>query len=171
MKVIDDIVKELQLKYKFDNDVAKNIRTIISSKLTEYEITRKTNKKIVPDGIYKRIIDYLNSKADTKYKHTSKSTQSLIKARLNEGFTEEDFKRVIDKKLLHWSNTEFSIYIRPTTLFSTKFESYLNQKEGGSQNRKRSYKQSCTTSEEFKIPTTTMPELTDEERRRAEDLF
>ena len=42
-------------------------------------------------------------------------------------FTVEDFKTVIDKKSLEWMGTEREKYLRPQTLFGTKFESYLNQ--------------------------------------------
>lgn len=76
----------------------------------------------------KDIIDYLNAKLDTKYKTDNKKTLELIKARLKEGFTVEDFKTVIDKKSFEWGNdSNMCQYLRPVTLFSTKFESYLNQ--------------------------------------------
>ena len=87
----------------------------------------KTNSN--NSSLYKEIIDYLNSKADTNYKHTTKKTQSLINARVKEGFTLEDFKAVIDIKTSTWKNTEMEKYLRPETLFGTKFESYLNEKE------------------------------------------
>lgn len=74
------------------------------------------------------IVDYLNSKIGTHYHSTSRKTQSLIKARMNEGFTLDDFKKVIDNKVDEWSKDErMSKYLRPETLFGTKFESYLNQ--------------------------------------------
>ncbi len=75
---------------------------------------------------YKTIISYLNEKAGTSYKASSKKTQSCINARIEEGFTIEDFKTVIDKKCADWLTTEFEQYLRPSTLFGTKFESYLN---------------------------------------------
>ena len=77
----------------------------------------------------KEIIDYLNLKANTNYKYTTSKTQTLIKARYNEGFIIDDFKRVIDNKVSEWKNTDMEKYLRPETLFGTKFESYLNQKE------------------------------------------
>lgn len=78
---------------------------------------------------YHEIIDYLNLKAGTSYKSTSKKTQALIKARFKEKFLLDDFKTVIDKKVLEWKGTEWEKYIRPETLFGTKFENYLNQPE------------------------------------------
>lgn len=79
------------------------------------------------DIIYKNIIDYLNLRLDTHYRYTSNKTRTLINARLNEGFTEEDFKVVIDKKYLEWHDSDMQQYLRPETLFGNKFESYLNQ--------------------------------------------
>lgn len=78
--------------------------------------------------IYKNIIDYLNLRLGTNYKSTSIKTRALIDARLNDGFTEEDFKIVIDKKYYKWHDTDMEQYLRPETLFSNKFESYLNQR-------------------------------------------
>ena len=73
------------------------------------------------------IIQHLNMRAGTKYKSNTAKTKQLIKARLNEGFTLDDFKTVIDKKCVEWCGTEFEKFLRPNTLFGTKFESYLNQ--------------------------------------------
>ncbi len=81
------------------------------------------------DGVHKKIIDYLNSKAGVHYKHNANATKRVIDARLKEGYTPADFKAVIDKKVTEWiNNPEMSKYLRPTTLFGPKFESYLNQK-------------------------------------------
>lgn len=72
------------------------------------------------------VVDYLNAKAGTHYRAGVAKTHSLIKARANEGFTEADFRTVIDKKCTDWIGTEYEQYLRPQTLFGTKFESYLN---------------------------------------------
>ena len=42
--------------------------------------------------------------------------------------TVDDFKTVIDKKCDEWIGTEWEKYLRPETLFGTKFEGYLNAK-------------------------------------------
>lgn len=77
---------------------------------------------------YKEIVDYLNSKTGSSYKSSTQKTQSLIKARFNEGFTLDDFKRVIDIKMSQWINdSKMKSYLRPETLFGTKFEGYLNE--------------------------------------------
>lgn len=72
------------------------------------------------------VVEYLNQKAGKKYKSTTKATQSHINARLSEGFTVDDFKTVIDKKVKEWKGTKMDAYLRPETLFGTKFEGYLN---------------------------------------------
>ena len=79
--------------------------------------------------IYKYIVEYLNEKADKNFRATTKKTQSLINARIREGFSLDDFKKVIDIKCKQWLGTEMEKYLRPETLFGTKFESYLNEKE------------------------------------------
>ncbi|QTL99879.1 hypothetical protein GM661_00395 [Iocasia frigidifontis] len=76
---------------------------------------------------YAEIVDYLNQKCGTQYRNSTKKTQELIRARWNEGFKLEAFKTVIDKKSTEWLNDENAKYLRPVTLFGTKFESYLNQ--------------------------------------------
>lgn len=90
----------------------------------------KRNKDILSSNLntVKSVVDYLNEKCGTKYKHSSTETQRLIVARLNQGFSLEDFKQVIDNKVADWGNdSQMSKFLRPQTLFSNKFESYLNQ--------------------------------------------
>ena len=87
-------------------------------------VTKPTDNK----PAIKDIIEYLNAKAETNYKPTTAKTVECINARLKEGFTFEDFKTVIDKKTAEWKGGEFEQYLRPTTLFGTKFEGYLNAK-------------------------------------------
>ncbi len=73
------------------------------------------------------IVDYLNQAAGTSYKPNTPKTVRSIKARMKEGFTVDDFKTVIDKKVSEWAKTDMQKYLRPETLFGTKFEGYLNQ--------------------------------------------
>jgi len=81
------------------------------------------------------IISYLNERAGTSYRASSKKTQSCIHARIKEGFTINDFKIVIDKKTTEWIGTEYEKYLRPETLFGTKFEGYLNARINPKQSR------------------------------------
>lgn len=87
-----------------------------------------------PDHVpYKEIVDYLNEKTGSKYRSSGSKTKSLIKARTNEGFSLDDFKTVIEKKAKEWSGTTMEKYLRPETLFGTKFEGYLNEKQSANQ--------------------------------------
>jgi uncharacterized phage protein (TIGR02220 family) len=100
-------------------------------------------------NIYTVVVDYLNEKAGTSYRATTKKTKEVIHARLAEGFTVEDFKTVIDKKCSEWIGTEFEQYLRPATLFGTKFESYLNAKVVTKKQNKPDIDESKTDLDEF----------------------
>lgn len=128
-------------------------------------------------NIYSSIINYLNKKANTRYRVNNKKTKTLIKARLNEGFTEDDFIKVIDNKVKEWINTDMEKYLRPETLFGTKFEGYLNQKEvktnGQHSNGKCGNRWSTGKDKKsFNVNTESQyGELSDEDRARAEELI
>lgn len=118
--------------------IQENLNTPIQEKLKDNNTSFNTtsnntsNKDNVgqPDLVpVVEIIDYLNQKTGKEYKDTTKKTISLIKARWNEGFTLEDFKRVIDNKVADWKDDQkWSAYLRPATLFNgDKFEGYLNE--------------------------------------------
>ena len=93
------------------------------------------------DYEYEAVIDYLNAKAGTAFRDKSRDTRSHIKARFDDGFTLEDFKTVIDKKVAEWGGTDMAKYLRPATLFGTKFEAYLNQTSGRPQNSFNNFSQ------------------------------
>lgn len=76
---------------------------------------------------YKEIIGYLNEKAGKQFKHNTGKSKRCIEARWNEDFRLDDFKKVIDIKTSEWLGTSQEKYLRPETLFGTKFEGYLNQ--------------------------------------------
>ena len=46
---------------------------------------------------------------------------------IKKGYSFNDFKKVIDKKWSQWKGSKFEQYVRPSTLFSKKFETYLNE--------------------------------------------
>jgi uncharacterized phage protein (TIGR02220 family) len=84
--------------------------------------------KVVWTEETKHIIDYLNKRTGKKYSVKTKKTAQLIHKLLDNGFTVEDFERVIDIKCKQWLNNEkMNQYLRPRTLFSEKFEDYLNE--------------------------------------------
>ena len=74
------------------------------------------------------IVDYLNKKTGKNFKAKTTNTRKHIIARLNDGFTVDEFKKVIDTKYTKWINdSKMRDFLRPDTLFGTKFESYLNE--------------------------------------------
>lgn len=105
----------------------------------ELEEELDKEKEVIP---YVEIINYLNDVASKSYRSSTQKTKTLIKARWNEGFRLDDFKKVIDTKNAEWkSDQKMSKFIRPETLFSPKFEGYLNQKEGEHEVNQSSYRQ------------------------------
>lgn len=119
-QVFDLPITEIPLA---DNPLTVEPTQVITNKsITNKSITKELNNK----EIYNIIISYLNEKTGLRYRTASKETQKHIHARIAEGYTVEDFKTVIDKKCAEWKGTEFEQYLRPSTLFGTKFESYLN---------------------------------------------
>lgn len=98
------------------------IKTKINNK--DKEINKESS---VESDFTDEVISYLNDKAGTSYRPSSKQTQTLIRARIKEGFTLNDFKAVIDGRVSAWGKDPKMVdYLRPQTLFGTKFESYLN---------------------------------------------
>lgn len=116
--------------------IVKNDQSKTVNKTFIYTVNNKRNIKESSDDTdlsaseaipYVEIIDYLNSKCSKHYKHCNRIAREKIRARWNEGFRLEDFKLVIDVKAYDWLNdTKMNKYLRPDTLFGSKFEIYLN---------------------------------------------
>ena len=73
----------------------------------------------------KAIIAYMNGRCSTHYRYNTPNTVKHIRARLHEGYTYNDFVKVIDSKYEEWNSNQFSRYLKPDTLFGSKFEGYL----------------------------------------------
>jgi|TARA_R100000482_G_scaffold124513_2_gene77568 uncharacterized phage protein (TIGR02220 family) len=149
------------------SDVRKNILSLLtlkegySKKQTPSPLVKKPIKKAfkretnsdAKGGISKRektlilaeeILNYLNQKTGKKFRINAVSNSKHILARISEGYTLEEFKLVIDKKTLQWSDLIFSNgqpasnYLRPATLFNSKnFENYLNENNLSKPNNKK----------------------------------
>lgn len=128
---------------KMSSPLDKNVHHINKT------INKTNNKNIMsgkPDqvdsklGQIKEIIDYLNTVTGSSYKYKTKKTKDLITTRLNEGFSVDDFKKAIDNKNRDWGNDDrMSEFLRPETLFSNKFEGYLNRKQVKRNGEQRNY--------------------------------
>jgi len=82
-------------------------------------------------SLSKQVIGYLNAKLNTKFNPANKANMACINARVKEGHSHDDFITVIDKKVQEWANDPKMMgYLRPQTLFGSKFEAYLNQPWG-----------------------------------------
>lgn len=126
--------------YQMDDEISDNkSNNKPDNKSTTNQQQINTNKNDKNDNnIYKYIVEYLNEKANKNFKPSTKKTQSLINARIREGFSLDDFKKVIDIKCSQWLGTEMEKYLRPETLFGTKFEGYLNEKVDSNKTIKQS---------------------------------
>lgn len=139
MKEISQVKDKSLLSYVYSNikecetlnDTVKKVIDTINEKENDNDNDNDNENEVSYhdsyNDTYKTIIEYLNERTGFNYKHSSQATQRHIKARINEGYTIDDFKVVIDKKCVDWMNTDMQKYLRPETLFGTKFESYLNQ--------------------------------------------
>ena len=90
---------------------------------TENTKTENNNNKLL---ICKEVISYLNLKAKKNFKFDTASHHKFIKARLKEGYTLEDFKKMVDIMSTKWIGTEYEQYLQPQTLFGNKMDNYLN---------------------------------------------
>ena len=70
-------------------------------------------------------IDILNEAAGTGFKYT-KTNIGHVTARLAEGFTLDDIRAVVASKVSSWGgDPNMREYLRPQTVFGTKFDAYL----------------------------------------------
>lgn len=113
-----------------ENQQVENRRQINTKESSKEELSKDSFnivEKPEEADLYKLIIEDLNKMAGTSYRPTTKDTRKHIHARLQEGYSLDDFKQVIRNKTSEWKGTNMSVYLRPSTLFGSKFESYLNQ--------------------------------------------
>lgn len=123
-----DKQKALKLEQKEDRNVTNNVTNNVNCSLSISPSLSNLSFSKDIDTI-KDIIDYLNTKANKSFNYKTKKSQEHISARLKEGYTIEDFKKVIDNKVAVWlNNPEMNEYLRPSTLFAPgHFDEYLNQ--------------------------------------------
>lgn len=116
------------IESKLPNRMGKDYPTnTIDYTETTTETNYSTSISDKPEIDYVGIVSYLNESTGKNYRATTPKTRTLIRARFKEGFKSEDFKKVVDNKVAEWQgDRKMSKFLRPETLFGTKFESYLN---------------------------------------------
>ena len=153
--------KEIEKRILRLSSVSKNVKTPHSKNVkTSISKNAKENNTSINNNILSsnlddtkgkavEIIDYLNEKAGKRFSHKTKETAKHINARLKDGYTVEDFKRVIDNRVMKWSrDKKMKEYIRPDTLFTpTNFEKYLNDALDSLPDRPPVYKPSISEEE------------------------
>lgn len=123
-----DTWKPLPKKVTLPNTVKivteKGNKSLPNTVHTKDNIT-KDNKDI---GSISLIIQNMNAILGTVYKTGTPKTRTLITTRMKEGFTVEDFGAVVKWKNSQWKDEpKMEAFLRPETLFGTKFEGYLNE--------------------------------------------
>jgi uncharacterized phage protein (TIGR02220 family) len=119
---------EIEKRTKFIESRTNNGKLGGRPKETKKPLGLASANLIENENIIENIIEYLNNKTGKNFKTNSKTTLKHINARLSEKYTFEDFKKVIENKTAKWINDPKMVdYLRPETLFGTKFESYLNE--------------------------------------------
>lgn len=134
-----EIEKEKDIKLDIDIDINKEIHSELDNSAEQssaYVFPNWLNqssidelKKVSPKNYPLYIpIQYLNQETGHTYKFIATHTK-FIQARYKDGYTLEDFKKVIDTKVAQWkNNSQMAQYLRPKTLFSpSNFDSYLNE--------------------------------------------
>ena len=117
-------------KKQYEKETQENVIDVIESAtiIEKPKLTRKKSTETsYPNEVYEEIINYLNLATGKNYKTTSVINRKFITQRLNDGFTIDDFKQVISVKSTNWLGSKMEQFLRPETLFSNKFESYLNE--------------------------------------------
>ena len=128
---VRDLGKERARRFRDRKRIESVTRFAVTESLPEVEVEVEVEKKDIvelkPDHVpYSDILNLLNQTCGTNYKAKTQATRHLIKARWNEGYRLDDFEQVIKAKWAEWKGDDkFVKFLRPQTLFGTKFESYL----------------------------------------------
>jgi len=124
-------VKELATKYA---DYCVSVREKLNQQPLDFDDfyeKYETYNKMKLEPTIDQIIIFLNETSQSfgkrGFQSKGKKIRSLIRTKLNEGFTEQDFYRVIEIKSKWLTDEKMHKYFRPTTLFGNKFEDYLNE--------------------------------------------
>lgn len=133
-RVIQTVTITVPEQEEEEEEVKEEVSVSVKEEVTE-KVKEKNKKISVFSSDIAEIVDHLNKVLGTNYRATTKATQDVIKARLKEKYVVDDFKYVIDIKYDDWhGDSKTEPWLRPSTLFGNKFESYLNQKKPNKNN-------------------------------------
>ncbi len=106
-----------------------NVIAVDNKAITKHNKVKESKVKEIIEYT-SEIVSFLNSATGKEFKPDSKKTQTLVAARMAEGWGLEDFKKVISGRVEKWRD-DFKMvdFLRPETLFGNKFESYLPAKQ------------------------------------------
>ena len=117
-------------KTQWDNSLPEKPETETE---TETELETETGndqldiKRIQQNEIVEKVITDLNEKLGSNYSFKTKGNKEKVIARLNEGRSLDDFLFVNKTKIAEWKDDpKMARYLRPETLYGSKFEGYLN---------------------------------------------
>ena len=134
--VLDDVIDENNSVNVYNNSVNVDRSTqskVKESKVKEIKVVNTLSGNPTLDAkknLVAEVVEFLNQQTGAHYRANTPKTRRLIETRIKEGFGLDDFKVVIAKKAKQWlHDPKMSKYLRPETLFGTKFEGYLNESE------------------------------------------
>jgi len=136
-------ISEIREIYLFGVQLLQQDFKIVNGKKKANKPVKKEIKEMA-----EKVLDYLNEKSGSTFR--LESNINIIAERIAEGFTISDFIIVIDKKIHDWKGTDYEKYIRPITLFSKKFENYLNGTKDGSESTKNNFSKFISSVERAK---------------------
>ena len=100
-----------------------------SGNATKEEVEEKEEVKVKEETM---VLDFLNEKAKKKFKHTESNLEPII-ARLGEGYSVDDCKKVVTNQIVDPYFVDNPKFLRPETLFrKSKFAGYLENTPSGS---------------------------------------
>lgn len=148
-KVISAQVKKVveeDIISSFDKTTPKTKADVVTEQESKSTIKKSEflKKKEYYATVEEQILTYLNQKTNSSFR-PCKTNNTLVRRLLQDNYTYEDLKEVVDFKCSEWINVaEMCQYLRPSTLFGDKFDAYLNAAKKA-HNNTSSYE--CSTSE------------------------
>ena len=114
------------LRYGLDLEPSDDKYTKYEDALNRANTDINTRPRLT-DEEYERIIAHLNERAGKKFRSTTTENRRWMDRPIIAGYTVDDMLRVIDIMCDRWlGDKRMHQYLRPETLFGSKFAGYLN---------------------------------------------